>query len=180
MKITAAAFLFILAVVGMNPATAQEADDNPFFNPGSDYIVHFAGETPFRQTKGVPLTAEDLKPQGNGVQIKSASVTYGITVFTVVRHGVGSWYLLEHPKKIEDSFKWNFKRLALAALTPDGVKNLSKSDQGLKKLADLRKQAEEEIETTRTWVNIDHAVAILSPPTTPIDYEVKVGVAQTK
>ena len=159
--------------------TLQAGEDHPapFLKPGNDYILSFAGKSPFKKTEGIPIDFNDKNNQ-KSTRITSASVTYSINVFTVVELYSDSWVYVEHPKSIKDAFKWNFKRYAMAALTPKTIAVLEATEEGKKQLAKLRKQAAAEIETDRTWVNIDHVVAITKPPTEPQDFKLYMKVEQ--
>lgn len=81
---------------------------------------------------------------------------------TVTEFSGDSWVLVVHPKSIKDSFKWNFNRFAIAAFNPDTMAYLEATDVGQTKVDDLCKHAAVEIETERTQVNINHAVAMPS------------------
>ena len=152
----------------------NEESSPPFLKPGHDYVLRFAGVSPFRRTEGIPIEPEYYtKP--NAV-ITSASVTYSIEVFSIVRIFDDTWVQVEHPKSIKDAFKWNRKRYAMAALTPMTVEKLEATDDGKEKLAQLREQANLEIETSTTWINLSHVVAIAEPPTEPQDLQLKMRV----
>lgn len=158
------------------PLQAGEDSPAPFLKPGKDYILRFAGTSPFKKTKAIPIDRDKNNKLKSSARITSASITYTITVFTLVELSGDSWAKVKHPKSIEDAFKWNFKRFALAALNPETIAALEKTEEGQKKLATLRKQAARKIETDTTWVNIDHVVAITEPPTEPIDFKLEMKV----
>ncbi|QDT00451.1 hypothetical protein [Adhaeretor mobilis] len=158
--------------------SALQDDDGPppsFLKPGNDYILRFAGKSPFKQTEGIPLDPYDNKGP-NTARITSASITYFVSIFTVVELWGDSWVTVEHPKSIKDAFKWNFKRLAIAALTAETIAKLEATEDGQAHLVRLRKQASVEIETDRTWVNLNQIVAIAKPPTEPQDFKLNTKV----
>ena len=160
--------------------SALRADDAlppSFLQPGNDYVLRFAGKSPFEQTEGIPFEP-DHNNTVNAARITSASITYSITVFTVVELSGDSWVSVEHPKSIKDAFKWNYKRFAMAALTPQTIAKLEETDDGKVQLDQLRMQASVEIETDKTWVNLNHVVAIAKPPTEPQDFKLMMRVKQ--
>lgn len=157
-------------------ASAEETDSSlPFLQPGSDYVLKFAGESPFTRTQSIPI--DPPKPgEEDAARITSASITYSVSVFTVVETYRDTWVLVEHPKSIKDAFKWNFKRFAIAALNPKTIARLEDSDAGIDHLKRLRRQAATKIQTARTWVNMGHIVAITRPPLEPQDFELDMTV----
>ena len=173
---TAVAMLLLFAASGL-----RASDDMPpsFLQPGHDYVLRFAGKSPFEQTEGIPIEPEYYKKPDaiiTSARITSARITYSITVFTVVELFGDSWVLVEHPKSIKDAFKWNYKRFAMAALTPKTIAILEATEDGKVKLKNLRKQASVEIETDKTWINIDHVVAIAKPPAEPQEYTLNTKI----
>lgn len=162
-------------------APALHADDRrppPFLKTGSDYVLRFAGESPFKQTEGFQVPRNDGKdPKKARITMTSASVTYSVSVFTVVEFSGDSWVLVEHPKSIKDAFKWNFKRIAMAALTPETIAKLKASEDGNIRLERLQRQASVEIEADKTWVNINHVIAIAELPTEPQDFKLNMNMS---
>lgn len=155
---------------------ASDALPPSFLQPGNEYVLRFAGKSPFEQTEGIPFELDSKKP--NTARITSASITYSISVFTVVELSGDSWVSVEHPKSIKDAFKWNYKRFAMAALTPQTIARLEATDDGKVQLDQLRMQAYAEIETDKTWVNLNHVVAIAKPPTEPQEFQLMMRVKQ--
>jgi len=96
-----------------------------------------------------------------------------------VRFGGGSWVLVRHPANLEDSFKWFGQRRAHAILTSKRADEIKAEPDGEEKVARLREAVQREIETTETWVNLDHAVAIADVPTERIELKVSGRSIQT-
>ena len=169
--------LLVVSCVLLFSGSAAFGNDRfslPFLKEGQDYVLRFAGESPFRRTEGIPIEPEYYsKP--NAV-VTSASVTYSIEVFTIVRVLDGSWAKVRHPKSIKDAFKWNRKRYAIAALTPETREKLSATEEGRVKLNQLEEQTGIEIETSTTWINLNHVVAIAEPPAEPQDLKLQMRI----
>ncbi len=94
-------------------AALQTVDAAPpsFLKSGNDYAIRFAGQSPFEKTVRVATDSDQSKK-------RNALTTYSVTIFTIVALPGDSWILAEHPKSIEDAFRWNSKRVAIAALSP--------------------------------------------------------------
>jgi len=146
---------------------AQDSDIPPFLRrPGNDFVFQFAGRSPFRVTTTVDEDSDNKSRPG-----RRTVKTHTVKVFTLVSLAGDSWILVEHPKNIEDAEAWNAKRVALASLTPQVVAALEKTGAGKKKLKQLRQQSTVEIETTRTWVNIDHIATIRKASIEPSEFQ---------
>ena len=89
--------------------------------------------------------------------------TYETKVFRAKELGRADRVLLEHPKDIKHSLK--FSRPAMHFVHGPDKKRLESE----KTMA--------EIETTTTWVNLDHALAISEVPSKPIDFKLDVNVS---
>jgi hypothetical protein len=172
--VSAVAVVALLVAVQV-PSAAEDSGAAPFLKHGKDYVLRFAGQSPFTQRKGIPFDPNYKVPAKSG-RITSASVTYSINVFTIVEVSSGPWVRVEHPESIEDAFKWNQKRFAVAALTPTTIARLESTEEGQAELARLQKQAAVEIETDTTWININHVVAITEPPAEPQKYKLEMRV----
>jgi hypothetical protein len=157
--------ILILASVA---SQAVDASPPKFLQPGHHYSLRFAGQSPFEKTVLVRVDSDHKKKA-------HASVTYSVTVFTIVALPGDSWVLAEHPKSIEDAFKWNFKRIAMATLTPEYISALQSNDDGKKQLKTLREQAAAKIETRRTWINLRHVVTISKPRIESSDYKLNTN-----
>ncbi len=139
-----------------------------FLETGKDYVIRFSNDIDlFTMTKsGVSETTYTTE---NGETKKGRPATWRMTLrvefFRVVRLGGGSWALLEHPEKKDEIARWNGKRRAMAILGSEAAHELEATPDGKERLERLREAAAREIETTRTWVNLDHAIAITDVPT---------------
>lgn len=164
----------VLALCILLLHASVRADDSPvpkFLQPGQDYLIRFAVQSPFQKTIRTPLDRES-----SGVPNRSTrkrTTTHTIDIFTVVSLAGGSWILVEHPRAIEDASKWNSKRRAMVSLTPQAVHALQSTEDGKIRLEAIRTQASAEIETSRTWVNIDHMLTIRKAPSDLSDYDQK-------
>ncbi len=166
-------FVFVCVVLAAfgNHAIAQEAksteSDLPFLAPGHDYIIRFPGsiklfESVTSHVSPTRLTSED----GSSRAGRPATFTLRIQVdiFTVVKLGKAGWALLEHPAAAEDFAKWNGKCRAKALLSEQNIATLQASADRAEHLKRLRDDAAADIKTTRTWVNLAHAIAIADVP----------------
>lgn len=84
-------------------------------------------------------------------------------MYTVVRDFDGSRTQVRHPQSIKDSFKWNRKRHAIAALTRETRRKLAATEEGNVKQREVEEQAGIEIESSTTWSNLNRVVAIAVP-----------------
>lgn len=160
-------------------SAALQADDSAppsFLKPGQDYAIRFAGQSPFEKTVRVPMDSDQIRKRN--ASITSASITYSVTVFTVVALPGDSWILAEHPKSIEDALKWNLKRVAMAALSRQSIAALQSTDDGKRQLEKLREQAATEIETSRTWINLRHVVTISKPRIELLGLDKRAGAGE--
>lgn len=159
--------LLLCFVIVTSSAHAQDSDIPGFLrHPGKDFVFQFAGRSPFRVTTPVDDDSDNKSRSG-----RRAVRTHTVKVFTVVSLAGDSWILVEHPKNIEDADAWNAKRVALASLTPQAVAALESTGAGKKKLKQLRQQSAVEIETARTWVNIDHIATIRKASIEPSEFQ---------
>ena len=165
----------ILSLVFSAPVSGQDSSVPSFLQSGQDYVMQFSGPSPFQKT--VRLTASSDNAERSGGR---RARTVAVEVFTVVSRAGGSWVLVEHPKDISDAEKWNAKRLAIASLTPQSVAALQSTEDGQARLEQLRARASVEIATSRTWVNLDHVVAIRKAPIEPSDYDAPALQKATK
>ena len=166
--------IFVLAVL-TSSAFAEPPTDNKaseFLEVGNDYFLFFgSGDNPFSISHTAPNSTGKTK---EGIAYGPMTINYSVRVFSVIEERGGSWVLVEHPADVKKSFEWNAKRLAIAALNEKTVTRFQASEEGRKKLEELRKEAGEKIETARTWINLGHVVAIQPLPSTPQDAEVSI------
>jgi hypothetical protein len=108
-------------------------------------------------------------------------VTSTVEIFRLLRFGGGSWVLLEHPKKTDDVSLWNGKRRAMAQLNDEELlAALKAGEDGQKRLSQIGELAQREIETTQTWVNLNHAIAITEVPTEEAKLEFSIKSVDVK
>jgi hypothetical protein len=154
-----------------------------FLEAGKDYVIRFPASLGlFRsRTSGISETTYTTS-DGKTEPGKPATwtVTTTVEVFRVVRFGGGSWVQLEHPAREDDFMAWNAKRRAMAKLADGGSLPAESDPDGKVRLEQLREAAAREIPTTRTWVNLAHAVAITDVPTEDAKLEVKVRSVEVK
>ena len=174
--------VFILAigtsVFAEEPAPATKvANALNFLKPGNDYIIKFPEtHNVFRYRRS---GISEVKPKEGKPYASNWHVNLAVEAFTVKRPPQGSWVLLEHPEDPKYALAWNMKRIALAQLTDRRIKELELTEEGKTALALFREQAAEDIETTKTWVNLDHAIAISDIPDTlpPPEWSVNASVS---
>lgn len=82
-------------------------------------------------------------------------------LFRIASFGPASWVRLEHPRDVDDLYKWNRKLFAEKLLaTEDAVAKIESHEAGKQVLERFRKEAAVEIKLTTTRVNLAHAVSI--------------------
>jgi hypothetical protein len=99
---------------------------------------------------------------------------YQIHVFVVKKLGRGSWALLEHPVDPKEALHVTGARLQLK--DAEKIAKLEETEDGRKKLDQLREKAGRELKTTETWINLAHAISISDPPQTPENWKVDIQV----
>ncbi|MDA8563674.1 hypothetical protein N9L06_04395 [Mariniblastus sp.] len=140
-----------------------------FLELGRDYAIRFSDScSVFKLTKtGI----------GQGKHPSTWKVNLQVNMFTVRKHARGSWVLLEHPKSLEDAANWNLQKMAIAQLTKENTRNLEKSPDGKEQLAKLQESAKQQIQTSTTWVNLDHAVAISEISSELVEVKINVNTS---
>ncbi|MCA9037369.1 MAG: hypothetical protein KDA91_19670 [Planctomycetaceae bacterium] len=155
-------FCLLISLLLTGPVRGESSGIPAFLQPGQDYVMKFAGPSPFEKSVRISVGTDQAERNG-GRRTKQLA----IEVFTIVSRAGGSWVLVEHPKEIDDATKWNAKRVAMASLTPQSIAALQSTEDGRARLEQLRARASVEIETSRTWVNVDHVVTIRKVPIEP-------------
>ena len=140
-----------------------------FLELGRDYAIRFPDSySVFKLTKtGI----------GQGKHPSTWKVNLQVNMFTVRKQARGSWVLLEHPKSMENAAKWNTHKMAIAQLTNENIRNLDTSLDGKAQLAKLQESAKQQIQTSTTWVNLDHAVAISEIPSELVELKINVNTS---
>lgn len=134
-----------------------------FLELGKDYVIRFPDSySTFRYSESGVTKATSSDGSSRPA---SWTMNVDIQVFTVRKHAHGAWVLLEHPASIQEATKWNYHRMAVAELTKHRIKELQSSADGRAELERLKRLASQKIETSRTWVNLDHAVTVSDVPT---------------
>lgn len=182
---------FLITVLAV---TAADGDDTTvtckpppselsFLEIGRDYVIRFPDDRQVFKTKKSGVTSTSITTNdGKKRAGKPATWTMTLTVdiFNVVKFGGGSWVLLEHPSSPDDFAKWNGKRRAMAQLTEQRVRELESGSEGTERLQKLRTAASRDLRTARTWVNLDHAIAIADVPTEPVELKLSVQSIDVK
>ena len=167
------ALLVLVLVLGSpkSPVIAEEASalqsDLPFLMPNQDYVIRFSESVKiFENVTTEVLQSTSTDEDGNTRPGSPATVTIRLTidVFTVVKLGKAGWVFLEHPENFDDIGKWSGRCRAKAILSEENIAKLEATPEGKETLNRLRTQAAFEIQTTRTWVNLNHAIAIADVP----------------
>jgi len=153
-------FSLICIAALFNCAIAEEPVETAkplgFLEVGRDYAIRFPDSySVFKLTKsGI----------GQGKHPSTWRINLQVNMFTVRKHAEGSWVLLEHPKSLEDAAEWNLHKMAIAQLTKENAQELQSTSDGKEKLAKLQRSSIHQFQTSTTWVNLDHAVAISEIP----------------
>ena len=144
-----------------NVSSADSMKPLGFLELGSDYKIYFPDS--HNWFRHVARGAEVMKSGPTSWRVETS-----VVVFTVRGRGEGAWVLLEHPESVEDdATKWNLMKLAKHQLTAERVKKLEATDDGRVQLKAFRSYEETaSIKTTKTWVNLNQAIAIAEIPST--------------
>ena len=162
---------------------SEPASELSFLKPGKDYSIRFPESvTVFSHKSGGLAPTNYIAADGTKTPAPPAtwSATMTLQIFHVVRLGSGSWALLEHPTRHDDFITWSIKRRAMAVCASEEADKIEAQPDGKKRLEQLRKEAAQEVETSQTWVNLDHAVAIADLPTKEQKLKLAVQSVETK
>ena len=148
-------------------AVAEEPvpSDKPlgFLELGKDYRIRFPDSySAFRYAESGVTQATSSDGSSRPA---SWTMDVEIQIFTVRKHAHGAWVLLEHPASVQEATQWNYHRMALAQLTKHRIEKLQPSADGRAELERLKRLAAQKIKTSKTWVNMDHAVTVSDVPT---------------
>ncbi len=149
-----------------------------FLRNGADYTIQFPTHLG-AFTKETSSVAYGTVSDGQRFPV-TTKFTHIVSAFTVRELGPSQWALLEHPSSLSDAATWNLKLASAAKLTPENILHFQSTDEGKKRLAQLQKFATAPINTSRTWVNLSHAIAIAPLPTEDIEPEISVNVSVSK
>jgi len=150
------------------PRENTSPSDVSFLEPGKDYMIRFAeGSDFFKITESGVSQSTYTTEEGKTKQGDPVTWTSTITMlhYQVVRPGGGSWVLLRHAAKPSDFAAWDGQRRAIAILASPQREELEAKPDGKERLERLQQAAEKKIETSETWVNLNHAVTISDVPT---------------
>src|SRR4051794_8542686 len=158
-------FLALLVVANSGNAAPSEGEAQSkgpsFLEANNDYVIRFPDASNIFKTSRTEVT-EATAVTGDGQKTSAGpvtwNVTFSVTVFQVVRFGGGSWVLLRHPSNPDDFVRWSVQRRAVAILAGPNVEEIRAKRDGPDRLKELRMAADAEIETSETWVNLDHAI----------------------
>lgn len=142
--------IFVMSAAGPSQVPSSSLD---FLEVGKPYLIRFPEKSNLfsATTSGVSettFTTEDGEKVSGSPAIWSATLT--ITAFRVVLLSKGSWALLEHPESVEDAAQW------AQQLRGDSGKSKPHPGNTDPPVASTSTK----LRTARTWVNLDHAVAI--------------------
>ena len=153
-----------LSLFGQTPAaTSTESTQLSFLKPGSAYLVRFPpGRDLFEHTFTGTTEVTQLSARGEKENVKQRPYTARVRldIFRVLRLGGGSWVLMEHPASSEDYARWTGKHRAMAILALAKTAEIGNDPDAQDRLKKLREAAARDIGTTKTWVNLNHAVTI--------------------
>ena len=181
----------LIALLGVTVTYADEttttaqspSSELGFLESGRDYIIRFSDDSQlFKKTQSGITSTSYTTEDGKKHPGKPAAWTFTVSVdiFHVVKFGGGSWVLLEHPSSQDDFAKWMGKRRAMAQLTDQRIAQLEADPDGEETLQNLREAASRELRTAKTWVNLDHAVAITDVPVEPVELKFSVQSVEIK
>lgn len=149
---------------------AGKAADLAFLKVGAPYKINFPEShhpalRRVSEASDVTITTED-KSTGRVLQAEKRRITWDlrfqIDVFVVRELRPGPWALLEHPTDPKATMTIMSARRRVA--DPKEVARLGSTEEGRAQLTALRTEAARRVETTRTWVNLNHASSISDPP----------------
>ena len=158
------------AVTDSQKPTGQDVQSKPgldFLEPGEDYVIRFSdGNDIFKISRSeiTQATTTDSDGRSKSAGPVAWNYTLSLTVFQVVRLGRGSWVLLRHPNNPDDFMQWARQRQAKAILASGSLEKLGSEANGQERLKRLQDDAKQDIATTETWINLDHAIAIAPVP----------------
>ena len=155
---------FSIACLVLRAADRESpATEVPFLEVGKDYVILFPEDrNVFKKTTGGMTTATYKTEDGEEAESRPAtwSMTFELESFKVAQLSTGPWVLLEHPKNLDDIQAWNEQRRAMAILNGPDTAVLRANDEGKRKFDELQKAADAKIATTKTWINLNQAIAI--------------------
>jgi hypothetical protein len=131
-----------------------------FLSPGKSYVISFPSEeqhfiSTTARVSPNPKRTKELT--GQEYEIKKSK----LEVFTIVQLSGDSWAEVEYPERGSDYGSWNLKLNAQAVLADESLLKKLEEDVGLKDhLRYFRWAAEQPIATRKTWINLNHAIAI--------------------
>ena len=156
-----------LSVFGQVPAApATESAQLSFLEPGRAYLVRFPSDLELFQhvTTGTTEVTQVTQFSAGGERVNVEQRPYTarvrLDIFKVVGLGGGSWVLMEHPASSEDYASWTGKYRATAILSQTESSEPGSNRDAQARLRKLREAAAREIPTTKTWINLDHAITI--------------------
>ncbi|WP_143543928.1 hypothetical protein [Rhodopirellula sp. MGV] len=174
--------LFLLALFSVTSNAQGPKGTLTFLQPGDDYTIRFSGDVDLF-TKSKSSVAYGQTSDGQRIPV-TTSIKHTVTTFRVIELGPSQWTLLEHPAVLTEAGVWNRKLASAAKLVPATIEKLEETEEGQKRLEKLRQFSEESVETSRTWVNLSHAIAISPLPETDsqprLSFDISVSRAEAK
>jgi hypothetical protein len=138
------------------PAASSPRTDLGFLEVGKSYLIRFPADR-----HPVQLKESGIEPQPSGPPA-TWRANFQIDVFVVRKLGGGSWALLEHPTDPKVALDVLSARVLLADKA--AVAEIEADPERKDFLARRREAAKVDLKTTRTWVNLAHAISIADPP----------------
>jgi hypothetical protein len=153
-----------LSVFGQTPAASgTESTQLSFLEPGRAYLVRFPPDRELFQhtiTGTAEVTERSASGEKKNAEQRPFTARVRLDVFKVVGLGGGSWVLMEHPASSEDYARWTGKHRAMAILSLTKTPEPKSDPDAQDRLKQLREAAARDIPTTKTWINLDHAITI--------------------
>lgn len=160
--LTISTFALLLATGLPTAAEAQiqaaqnNGSDLGFLEVGRSYSIQFPED---RHPVRVKESGVQAQPNGPPATWRA---NFQVNVFVVRKRGGGSWALLEHPSDPKAAVDI----LSARSLLADKAKLAEiEADPSRKDFLTRRREAAKaELQTTRTWANLAHALSISDPP----------------
>ena len=158
---------------------ALAAGDSPgslsFLKPDSTYVISFPESLNAFTEKQTSINLGSVIK--NDAPPVTTTIVHKIDHFVVKELGSENWVLLEHAADLYDASRWNDKLAAKALLNAEYISELEKKKDGPQQIEQLKMQAEQEIPTVQTWVNLSHALSISPSAKKPRPLKVRVNAS---
>ena len=156
-------------------ATGDSPGELSFLKPDSTYVIAFPESLNAFTEKQTSINLGSVIK--NDAPPVTTTIVHKIDHFVVKELGSENWVLLEHAADLYDASRWNDKLAAKALLNAEYISELEKKEDGPQQIEQLKMQAEQEIPTVQTWVNLSHALSISPSAKKPRPLKVRVNAS---